>query len=776
MRSSVLSLRFTPPDFGRQGRPALYHMSEPTPASKPSLPKKLSRKDVTQLGRGELWALTKQTQLKLYRYMKPYRGRFMLGIALGIFAGLFNAVMLWGFQIVFALVLTPAPKPAVYPAMPKDASTAVVTAASTSNVHLGAPGHVVPGVPVVPLSYQTTLVHVGELAGEDTKNAKEKQGGKPFSFFGGKEEATKKKEYGDVVLPFIGKVNPVKWMLGTNHKPLTLPYVIAICAVIPLLIFMRGMITYLANYSMIWVGNRVLFDLRNDVYRNILNQSLSFFNRAKVGDLIQTVFNQTRVAQTNAVQLSQVLIQRPIAIMVIFIYLFFWDPFFTISSVLIFPLCIAPIMYVSRRVRASGSKEEEEAGAMMVTMHESFAGVRVVKAYAREDYEVTRFNRANKSMADNIMRWQKALEIIGPIVETVASLGIAAGLVYAWKKGMKVEDFFLLVMALTQIYPHTKELSRVQILIQKCIVATSAVFASMEQKPEVQDAEDATALSRVKGAVKFRNVTFAYTDPKGNKLKKPAVRNINLRLEPGKFYALVGPSGAGKSTLFALLLRYYDLDRGSIVIDGKDIRDVTQDSLRNNIGVVSQDTFLFHDTIKENIRYGKLKSTDEQIVSAAKKAYADEFIMATQGQYEAVVGDSGANLSGGQKQRVSIARAILRNAPILLLDEATSALDTESERHIQDAIQTLSKGKTVVAIAHRLSTVLEADQIVVMENGRVLDVGPHGDLLQRCELYQRLYQLQFKSGEIDPNVVTDDIKIDLTQPAESAALEIASEG
>jgi subfamily B ATP-binding cassette protein MsbA len=266
----------------------------------------------------------------------------------------------------------------------------------------------------------------------------------------------------------------------------------------------------------------------------------------------------------------------------------------------------------------------------------------------------------------------------------------------------------------------------------------------MDDPPEVTDAPDAVKAPRAKGCVDFQNITFAYTDPNGRKLAKPAVQNINLSLEPGKLYALVGQSGAGKSTLFSLLLRFYDPDTGGVLLDGKDIRSMTQESLRSNIGIVTQDTFLFHETVKENIRYGRLDATDEEIIEAAKRAHLHEFVMTLKAGYDTVVGDAGSNLSGGQKQRVSIARAILRNAPILLLDEATSALDPETERNIKDAVHTLTEGKTVIAIAHRLSTVVEADQIIVMEQGGVVAKGTHQELLASCELYQRLHALSFQ--------------------------------
>jgi subfamily B ATP-binding cassette protein MsbA len=352
-------------------------------------------------------------------------------------------------------------------------------------------------------------------------------------------------------------------------------------------------------------------------------------------------------------------------------------------------------------------------------------------------------------MSSNVMRWTRASELVGPIVEAVASIGIAAGLVYFWVKNQPAGDLIVLVMALTQIYPPAKELSKVSLLMQKTSYAVNNVVNLLDRKADIRDVPNAPVLGRVQGNIRFDDVSFAYSSPDGKKLDRAAVTGIDLNLAPGKFYALVGPSGAGKSTLFSLLLRFYDPDSGSVSLDRTDIRSVTQDSVRENIGVVSQDTFLFHDTIRENIRYGRLNATEDEIVAAAKKAHAHEFILAQKGGYDAVVGDSGCNLSGGQKQRITIARAVLRNAPILLLDEATSALDTETERIIQDAIHALTEGKTVIAIAHRLSTILEADQIIVMREGRIEARGTHAELLESCDLYLKLYQLQYQGREAE---------------------------
>lgn len=274
-------------------------------------------------------------------------------------------------------------------------------------------------------------------------------------------------------LPFIGEFDPLKWFGHEAGVPVSLGTVVIACSMIPLLIGIRGFLGYFGNYFMMWVGNKMLHRLRNDVFRSLMDQSMGFYHRSKVGDLIQAVFNQTRVAQMNAVQLSLVLIKNPVTILAIFCTLLWQQPMFTLCSLVIFPLCIGPVIHVSRRVRKAGAREEEQAGALMVNMHEAFAGVRVVKSHAREEYEVERFDKANSIMLSMVMRWGKALELVGPMVETVASLGIAAGLVYAWHMKMQAHQFFMIVMALTQIYPPAKELSRVQILLSKCIMATS---------------------------------------------------------------------------------------------------------------------------------------------------------------------------------------------------------------------------------------------------------------------------------------------------------------
>ena len=336
-----------------------------------------------------------------------------------------------------------------------------------------------------------------------------------------------------------------------------------------------------------------------------------------------------------------------------------------------------------------------------------------------------------------IMRWRKALELTSPLVETIASLGIALALAWAWHRQLGFDKFIALNGGMVMLYPAFKSLSRIYLTMQRCLASTTKVFELLDREPAIQDAPDATPLPRVRGEVQFDGATFSY----GN--DQTAVSGIQLAIPAGTTCALVGASGAGKSTLFALLQRLYEPQRGRILIDGRDIREVTQASLRENIATVSQDIFLFHDTIANNIRYARLDATPAQVEAAARQAHAHEFILAQPQGYETVIGDKGCLLSGGQQQRISIARALLKDAPILLLDEATSALDTESEKQIQAALEVLSSGRTVVAIAHRLSTILHADQIVVLEGGVIKEVGTHRELFEKSGYYRRLYDLQF---------------------------------
>lgn len=549
-------------------------------------------------------------------------------------------------------------------------------------------------------------------------------------------------------VPFLGPVKLTDiFPVNEGDANVGWPVVLVAASIIPALIFCRGFLSFLSSRTYTKAASHVLYMIRQDLYGAVLRQSLSFFNRAKAGELIQVVSVQSSALQVNSLAMVQAITKHPMTIISILIVLFGIDPFFTLMSLFVFPLCLIPVRMISKSVRRSGKIEVGAASEMLVRMHEAIGGIRLVKGNSREEYELARFEKGNRTSSIDTLKFNKLADLSSSIVETVASLGVAAGLVYWWYMERTAADFFILVLALTQMYPPIKELSRIGLTTQKTLAASEAVFDLLDREPEVMDQKGAVEMSRARGAISLRDVCFAYTGQDGRKLDKLALNRVTCDFEPGKFYALVGPSGSGKSTIFSLLMRYYDVDQGSIQIDGRDIREVTQRSLRDNIGIVSQDVFLFHDTVWENIRYGRLDATKEEILAASRKAHVDAFVQDFQEGYDSIVGDGGSKVSGGQKQRISIARTILKNAPILLLDEATSALDTESERFIQESLHDLAEGRTVIAIAHRLSTVLAAHKIIVMQDGRIEAVGSNEELLRTCPLYLRLHQLQFKTAD-----------------------------
>lgn len=722
--------------------------SLPSDASVSQTMEKLSRKDISRMSTVEFLQAAKIPYKRLLGRLRPYRSRFAAGVVFGVVAGLFNAVMLFVFKYVFSLVLTSdSPEEAKHLTQTLNSLTGTELKISQVAAALrDRPPEAVrlqahlQTLPVDSVSAALSAAETVELerftrslnsSSGSTLTAEQVRAARVRMLEGTTGNAGKP----DSIIDRLVQRIPAPDLSGNLWA------VIGVCSLIPAMILLRGLLGYVHQYCMIWVGNRVLFDLRSELFRKLVNQSLSFFNRQKTGELIQTVFNQTRMAQTAGTNLASDLIKHPISIVAIVAFLLATDPWFTFAALVLFPICLIPVVAVSNKVRKAGGREEEEAGMLMVTMQESFAGIRVVKAHAREDYESEKFDAASKRMLAFIMRWRKAMEIVGPFVESFASLGIAAGLVYAWKTEMSPDDFLILYLALIGMYPHAKALSKIQIQLQKCLVATTKVFAYIDEPPEVADRADAGVLREPTGRIEFRDVHFSYHK------KSPALHGINLMCDPGKTYALVGESGAGKTTMLALIMRFYDPEQGAILIDGHDLRDVTQQSLRDNIGIVNQETFLFHDTIYNNIRYGKLDATREEIEFAANQAFAHEFIIEQPDGYETILGDKGCTLSGGQQQRLSIARAFLRNAPIVLLDEAMSALDSKAEQKVQQAIINLEKGKTVIAIAHRLSTVLDADQIVVMAEGRIVDTGTHAELLEKSGIYRRLYRIQFHGGE-----------------------------
>jgi subfamily B ATP-binding cassette protein MsbA len=511
-----------------------------------------------------------------------------------------------------------------------------------------------------------------------------------------------------------------------------------ICALIPGMVVARSFFAYLNAYWMAWTSLRLLVDIRTKLFRHILQQSLDFFAKTRAGQLLSRVNNDARMAQQALTSVSADVITQPFAIIASVAALCYIDWRFTVCSLVLFPICLIPIIVFGRKVRQAGKDEENEAGAMMVIMQEAFAGIRVIKSLCREEDEMKDFEESSATQFRNSMKVRRSIEIVSPMIESVAALGVSLALFYVWYYQVSSATFVALLLGLFTMYDPVKKLSKVSGQMQRCFASTSRIFELLALEPSVKDLPDAKVLPKSRGEIYFEDVFFQY--PTGESVLK----GIKLRIEAGKTYALVGASGAGKSTMLSLILRFYDPKFGRIYIDGQNIRNLTTESVRAQMSIVTQETFLFHTTIAENIRYGRFDATDEEVREAARQAYAHDFIEKQPKGYETVIGDKGCMLSGGQQQRVSIARALLKNAPILLLDEATSALDSESEKEVQRAIDTLAEGRTVIAIAHRLSTILNADQIVVMDRGEIKDVGTHAELYEKSAYYRRLYDLQFK--------------------------------
>lgn len=514
---------------------------------------------------------------------------------------------------------------------------------------------------------------------------------------------------------------------------------IAGCLAIPAVMMARSVLAWLNSYCAEWVSQRVLMDLRSTLLRAVMRQSMEYFNRTRAGETTQKIMMATQEAQGVIMTMNTDLVRQPISLLVGLSALFMIDWLFMVGALVLFPICLIPARYLGKRIRFYATRQQAGQGDMMVLINEILAGIKVVKGFSRSEHEARRFESACSHQFRQVIKMRSAMESHGPIVEAIAALGVGLAFIYVSFWNMKGVSLFALCAGIFLMYQPVKTLTRLHLFLQRSIGATNAIFDLLNAKPAVEDKPGALFLKRSRGHFAFENVSFAYRDD------IPALRGITVSFDPGRRYALVGPSGAGKSTMLSLILRFYDPTAGHITLDGYDLRDLAQDSLRDQIALVSQDVFLFHDTIHANIAYGRVGASPAEVEAAARLAHAHDFIVAQVNGYDTVIGDKGCMLSGGQQQRVAIARALLKDAPVLLLDEATSALDSDSERQIQAALETLSEGRTVIAIAHRLSTIIGADLILVMEAGRIIARGTHAELLDSSPQYRRLYELQFGS-------------------------------
>ena len=543
---------------------------------------------------------------------------------------------------------------------------------------------------------------------------------------------------------FHGKVSQAQLLhqisRGGDPEAVRIDQFVWLALLVPCVIILRSLFAYANVYCLTWVSLRALRDMRRRVFGHLMRQSIDFFNKSQSGRLLSRVLNDTMVAQESLVTIVGDLVKQPLTAIGAIIALLYIDWKFTLFSLVLFPACLVPVIVYGRRVRKAARAMQNEAGIMAVILHESFAGIRVIKSFAREAFQLRLFDKSSDEQFRSGMSIKKSTAIVQPMIETVSAVGVSLALFYVYFTHLSVGKFVALLSGMFLLYDPIKNISRIHVSIQNCLGAATSILELLSTRPTIHDLPGSRPLEKSSGHLALEGVTFSYGTP-GH--EENALAGINLVIRPGQKVALVGASGAGKSTVLALLLRFYDPQQGRVLIDGHDLRDLTLISLREQIGIVTQESFLFHDTIYENIRFGRLDATRVQIEEAARLAYAHDFIQAQPNGYETVVGDKGCLLSGGQQQRIAIARALLKAAPILLLDEATSALDSESEKMIQEALESLSRGRTVIAIAHRLSTVLGSDMIVVMDQGRIAATGTHAELLKSSELYSNLYNLQF---------------------------------
>jgi subfamily B ATP-binding cassette protein MsbA len=515
-----------------------------------------------------------------------------------------------------------------------------------------------------------------------------------------------------------------------------------IIGAIPAIMLLRNLLQYLSIYLTNWSAMHAIADIRTKLFSHLQNLSLGFFNRASTGDLIARITNDTQVLYSIVGNSFASAVKDPITIVCLLGYQLLTNTTLTLISIVVFPVCIVPIIIFGRKVRKSARAVQAYNAELTNLMHESFTGNRVIKAYNLEETVSGEFRATTKKYVGQLMRVVRANEIPSQLMEVFGALGIAIVFFYVLnlpKERQPMEaDFLTFVLTIVMLYPPIKAFTRLHNQVHQARAASERVFELLAMKNSVPEPTQPKMLHASNADIEIQNLDFNYGE-------KPVLRNINLTVKAGQLVALVGASGSGKTTLANLLLRFYDPVRGTVKIGGVDLRDVSTRDLRNQIAVVAQENILFNDTIRRNIELGRLGATSEDIVAAARHAYAFEFIEQKPQGFDTVIGEKGVSLSGGQRQRLAIARAVLKNAPILLLDEATSALDTESERAVQVALDELMKGRTTICIAHRLSTILHADLIVVLDQGKIVETGTHDQLVQRAGVYQKLYELQFAS-------------------------------
>ena len=512
--------------------------------------------------------------------------------------------------------------------------------------------------------------------------------------------------------------------------------------IVLLALLLKNALVFAYQYLMSDLSQVVMRDIRDQLYARIQSLSLDYFSKKRTGELISRITNDVNVVE-NAVSYGLTDLFRQTFVILMFVAIAFSIyPKAALVMFTVFPLIGIPMAQIGRRLRKISKGTQEKMADINTLLVETISGVRLVKAFCMEDYESGRFKQKNHDYYKLRMKSIKRLLVIPPITEI---FGAACGVgVILWMGRVVLQGnlsfgvFILFFGSIMSIISPIKKLGNVNGLIQQALAANERIYEVLDAQPTVIERPGAVDIPEMKDSIKIKDADFRYADD-----SEVVLKDINLEVKKGEIVAIVGPTGTGKTTLVNLIPRFYDPVKGSVAIDGVDVREVTFRSLRRQIGIVTQETVLFNDTVRANIAYGNVRANQQQIESAARMAFAHQFIMKMPQGYDTIIGDRGFRLSGGEKQRVAIARAILGNPPILILDEATSQLDSESERYVQEALDKLMQDRTVVAIAHRLSTIQKANKIVVLEHGRIIGMGIHERLLEACPLYSRLYALQF---------------------------------